>query len=136
MSLDLTEETSEHSPVRIGDTEGRCHEREYIVIVLSLQILKWLSHSNMYHIDVILRPCFPSKKSQCHSSKCCPLYNSLTFVSFLGWFHQTLISPKKSVLFCFFSWVTREFWRGPSSGQVIDECLVTAVAIKQGSFLK
>ena len=31
MSLELTEETSEHSPVRIGDPEGRCHEREYIL---------------------------------------------------------------------------------------------------------
>lgn len=46
---------------------------------------------------------FPSKKNQWHSSQMKSLSNSLTFVPFLGWSHQALVSLEGRVWFgCFF----------------------------------
>ena len=42
--------------------------------------------------------------------------------------------PQEKRFLFLFNWVMRKFWQGPISCLVVYECLVTAVAIKQGSF--
>ena len=101
-SLELVEETCEHPQVRIGDPKGQVSWDRIQMPCFKLINTEVVASQKVYHIDVIFRSCFSSKKSQCHGSTCCPLYNSLTFVSFLGKFHQALISSKKSG-FCFYS---------------------------------
>ena len=135
-SLELVEETCEHPQVRIGDPEGQ---------------VSW---------DRIQMPCFKLINTEVVASQQSISYRCDLQVLFLqqekpvSWLH--MLSPLQLIDLCLilrkvspgfdflqekwflflFNWVMRKFWQGPISCPVVDECLVTAIAIKQGSFLK